>query len=282
LLRKSHGCRLYLPILHPIIIKTMGGTIRCMVSELEVAIKAARKAGAISLGHFGKAIGHQMKPDNSPVTRMDRLCEREMLRIVRSAFPDDSILAEESGRQEKDPERRWIIDPIDGTKSFIRGLPFYGNLIAFEDCGEITAGAICVPAMGLLLHAEKGRGAYENGRKIRVSRISELEEAYILHGRGKGFLEKGYLKKLRLLLNGVYHSWGIGDVYGYCLLACGKVDALIETFPHPWDVAAPKIIVEEAGGKFSDLSNNPTIFSNTIAIGSNGLIHSQLIDILRK
>ena len=253
-----------------------------MSQELKTAILAARKAGTISLAHFKRGVAYEMKPDNTPVTKIDRMCEREIIRIIRSKFPNDSILGEESGRHAGDLQRRWIIDPIDGTKSFIRGLPFYGNLVAFEDCGEITASAICIPAMGLSMHAEIGKGAFCNGKKLQVSNVSRLDEAYILHGRGKGFLEKGYLKKLRILLNSVYHSWGIGDVYGYYLLASGRVDAFVETFPHPWDVAAPKLIVEEAGGAFSDLTGKSTLVSKNIAISSNGKIHNELIRILKK
>lgn len=253
-----------------------------MSSELILAIKAARKAGALSLRHFGRRVDYKMKTDHSPVTAIDHMCEREILRIVSEKFPGDSVLSEETGEKIKDENRRWIIDPIDGTKSFIRGLPFYGNLVAFEEYGEISAGAVCIPAMGILMHAEKGRGAFCNGKRLHVSSARSLTDAYILHGRGKGFLEMGYLKKLRRLLDAVYHSWGIGDVYAQYLLASGKVDAFVETFPHPWDVAAPKIILEEAGGKFSDLSEKPTISSRDIAIASNGFIQDALINILKK
>ncbi len=253
-----------------------------MSKELRVAISCVRAAKRISFSHFGRRIACELKEDDTPVTQIDRLCEKAMMDRITDAFPEDSILSEESAERKGDPLRRWVIDPIDGTKAFIHGLPTYGHMAAFEENGEIIAGAISVPAMGRVLYAEKGKGAYCNGKRARVSGEAMLRRSSILHGRGKGFLEKGYLKKLRKLLDAVYHSWGFSDPLAFYLIATGRVEALVETFPHPWDVAAPKIIIEEAGGRFSDLSGRQTLHSNTIAIFSNGRIHNDLISILRK
>ncbi|MFH0972080.1 MAG: inositol monophosphatase family protein [Candidatus Micrarchaeota archaeon] len=252
-------------------------------AELKTAIEAVKAAGKISLKHFGKHIDFEMKGDDTPVTKTDKMCEKRMLEIIKKRFPDDSILSEESKELHKDPKRRWIVDPIDGTKAFIHGIPTYGNMAAFEESGEIVCAAITVPALGKLFFAEKGKGAFEgNGKRIRVSREPHISKATILHGRGKGFLEKGYLKKLRILLNTVYHSWGFNDPFAFYLLATGRVDAVVETFPHAWDVAAPLLIIKEAGGRFTDLAGRETIHSNTIAVFSNNKIHDALLEILRK
>jgi fructose-1,6-bisphosphatase/inositol monophosphatase family enzyme len=205
-----------------------------------------------------------------------------MSRIIRKKFPNDSILSEEGSNVANDSNRRWIIDPIDGTKAFIHGIPTFGNMIALEINGEVCIGAINVPALNLLFYGQKGQGAFANGKRIHVSKESKLDKCSILHGRGKGFLEKGYLRKLRNLLDAVYHSWGFSDPFAFYLVATGRIDALVETFPKPWDVAAPKIILEEAGGRFSDLNGGQSLSSNNIAIFSNGKIHEQLINILKK
>ncbi|MFH1257627.1 MAG: inositol monophosphatase family protein [Candidatus Micrarchaeota archaeon] len=254
----------------------------CMLRELEVAINAVKAAGRISLDHFGEKIPFQMKADGSPVTSSDKCCDAAILGIIRRNFPDDSVLSEESAELRNDLRRRWIIDPIDGTKAFLRGLPTYGNMVAFEQDGKIVAGAINIPAMGILMHAEVGKGAFVNGKRVHASSETRLSNAYILHGRGKGFLEKGYLKKLRKLLNAAYHSWGMSEPFAHYLVATGKADAFVETFPKPWDVAAAKIIISEAGGKFSDLSGKDTLCSDTIAIYSNNRLHPSLMKILRK
>ncbi len=253
-----------------------------MRKELEIAIEAVKEAGKVSLENFGGRVAFELKSDKTPVTKIDKLCEKIILQGIEGNFPKDSVLSEESKEKKKDPRRRWIIDPIDGTKAFIHGIPTYGNMVAFEEDGEVVLGAINVPALKILFYAQKGEGAFANGEKIGVSNVSQLKEACILHGRGKGFLEKGYLKKLRKLLDSVYHSWGMSEPYAPYLVASGHVDAFVETFPHPWDVAAPKIIIEESGGSFSDLNGKNTIKSNNIAIYSNGLLHSELIKILKK
>lgn len=253
-----------------------------MREETKAAIAAAKAASKISLAHFGGLIPYKMKSDNTPVTKIDRLCEKAILEILCGPFPEYSVLSEECGKLGNNCDTRWIIDPIDGTKAFMHAIPTFGNLIALEEKGKITIGVLTVPALGKIIWAEYGKGAFENGKRLHVSKISKLSDASILHGRGKGFLEKGYLRKLRNLLDSVYHSWGFNDPFAFYMLATGKIDAVIETFPKPWDVAAPGLIIEEAGGKFTDLNGKRTLDSDDIAIFSNGLLHNPLQKILRK
>ncbi len=253
-----------------------------MRAELQTAIKAAKSAGDISLKYFGGRVPYTIKPDGTPVTKVDQLCENAILKILRRAFPKYSLLCEESGDIDNNSDRCWIVDPIDGTKAYMHGMPTYGNMIALEENRKIILGVVNLPALNRMIYAQKGFGAYENGRRMQVSTIGDIHKAFILHGRGKGFLEMGYLKKLRKLLDAVYHSWGFSEPYASYLVASGKAEAFVETFPRPWDVAAPKIIIEEAGGKFTDLDGRNTLRSKNIAIYSNGKLHNDLIRILRK
>ena len=176
---------------------------------LTTAIEAAKAAGEIALRYFRTNLAVEIKADKSPVTEADRLCEAKIVEVLRAAFPDMAFLGEEMGEQGgtdsggtdsggtdsggtdsgRGGRARWIIDPIDGTKNFIRGIPFFTTLIALEEAGEVTAGVIYAPAPGDLLYAQKGRGAFANNRQVRVSTISTLKEAMLIHG-GLGDLKR--------------------------------------------------------------------------------------------
>ncbi len=248
---------------------------------LKTALEAAEGAGRIILHAFRRRFHVEYKRDSSPVTEIDRASEAFIRRITSRAFPADGFLGEELGGERPDAEARWIIDPIDGTNNFIRGIPFWGVLIAREVRGRLTTGVIHYPALGETVWAERGHGAFRNGKRIRVSRVAPLGRAYVLHGGYE------YLVRHRgaSLLAAVYSRCGtmraFGDCWGYSWVARGHVEAMLEATIKPWDAAAVKIVVEEAGGKMTDWRGRDTHMGPTL-LATNGRVHGALIRILGK
>lgn len=251
-----------------------------MKEETKVAIQAAEAAGAIAKKYFGKAIAVERKSDNSPVTKADRECEEKIKGILKKQFPDYSVLGEESGFTDSKSECKWIIDPIDGTREFVSGLPFFGTLIALEENGKIVSGVISMPLLGKLAHAEAGKGAFVNGKKAAVSTSASIEESLIMYGSLKNFFKRDMGDKIISLIR-LSMSKNISATYSYFLLAEGIAGASIESISNPWDMAAPKIIVEEAGGRATDISGKDTIYGGN-SIMSNGKLHEKIIEILNK
>lgn len=245
-----------------------------MDRRLEVAIAAAQAAGQVAMRYFRTALTVERKGDRSPVTIADREAERRAVEILRSAFPDYGVLGEEFGeRPGQGP--KWIIDPIDGTKSFIRGIPFFATLIALEEEGQITTGVVCAPALGDLLYAQKGAGAFDQHGKLAVSSIDSLRRSMLVFG-GAGVLRSGgYWSAYERLVDASGRQRGYGDYFGYTFVARGQAEAMIDVDLHVWDLAALKIIIEEAGGCFTDLSGRPTAYGGS-AIASNGLVHEAI------
>jgi fructose-1,6-bisphosphatase/inositol monophosphatase family enzyme len=188
------------------------------------------------------------------------------------------MLGEELG-EAGERERRWIVDPIDGTKSFIRGIPFFASLVALEEEGEITTGAIYAPARDELLYAQKGQGAFDDAGPIRVSAVGSLSEAMVVHGGANVLRETGYWEAFGNLVRESGRQRGYGDYFGYTFIARGQAEAMVDVDLKPWDLAALKIIIEEAGGRFSDFSGRATIYGGT-AIASNGLVHERVRSIM--
>lgn len=250
-----------------------------MMRETKVAIAAAKEAGKIAMRYYGKKLEVQIKEDGTPVTIADKLCEKKIISVIRKSFPQHSILSEESG-EIKGNEYRWIIDPIDGTKEFIRGQPFFGILIALEKNGAVLSGVILLPALNKILYAEKG-GAYMNGKRISVSKTKNLKKSYILCGGLKGFYKTNHWNLLRKLTENAASVRSVSAPYACSIVAFGVADANIEPAVHPWDLAAMKIIIEEAGGRVTDFSGKDTIYSGN-AIASNGKLHNKLLKLLRR
>jgi histidinol-phosphatase len=184
-------------------------------------------------------------------------------------------VGEEYGEQPGAEPARWIIDPIDGTKSFIRGIPFFACLIGLEEDGEITAGVIYAPATGDLLYAQKGAGAFDGGAAIRVSTVATVADSMLVFGGAGVFRAAGRWKAYERLVDASARQRGYGDYFGYTFVARGQAEAMIDVDLKPWDLAALKIIVEEAGGRFTDFEGRPTIYGGS-AIASNGRIHDEL------
>ena len=245
-----------------------------MDRQLEVAIAAARAAGAVALQYFRTALQVERKLDRSPVTVADREAEQRAVAVLREAFPDHGILGEEFGEQ-GGTGARWIIDPIDGTKSFIRGIPYFATLIALEEEGEITTGAVYAPALDDLLYARKGCGAFDARGPLRVSSVDSVSHSMLVFGGASALRSRGYWPAYGRLVDHSSRQRSYGDYFGYTFVARGQAEAMIDVDLKPWDLAALKIIIEEAGGRFTDFQGQPTAFGGS-AIASNGLVHDEI------
>jgi histidinol phosphatase-like enzyme (inositol monophosphatase family) len=247
---------------------------------MDAAIDAAREAGRIALGYYRGGFEITIKPDQTPVTQADREAEQVIVGILSRATPDVGFLGEEFGA--KGPqERRWIVDPIDGTRNFVRRIPVWAVLIGLEEDGEITAGVIHNPVTDELYSAYRGGGAFFNGERIRVSQTAELGKATFLHA-GLGLVRKaGWWPGFERLIDGSLSQRGPGDYLGYALVASGRGEIYAELDLKPWDLAPCKIVVEEAGGRFTDFEGRPTIYSGS-ALATNGLLHDTAVALLRR
>lgn len=250
-----------------------------MSNELKVAIEAAKAGARKSLRYFKRNPEVSVKPDNTPVTKADKEGEEEIKKVIQKAFPNASFLGEESGGVTSKDDL-WVIDPVDGTKNFIRGLPFWGVQIALVKHGEIVVGVSFGPSIDELLYAEKGFGAYMNEKRVSVSKVAKLQEAFLNHGTITYFGEN--TSKLLNLLKEVDRERGYGDFYGYHLVATGRADIMLDAKNGPWDIAAAKIIVEEAGGKVTNYQGREWSLTDSTAVGTNGLLHNEVIRILNK
>jgi histidinol-phosphatase len=247
---------------------------------LAAAVDAARAAGDIALKYFHGGFDVTFKPDRTPVTQADREAERAIVEILRGAFPDSGVLGEEFGSHGS-AEVRWIIDPIDGTKNFVRGIPLWATLIALEERGEITVGVIHAAAMGELYTARRGGGATLNGTRIRVSDVPALGEAFLVHAGLTLVKQAGYWDGFMRLVDATDRQRGFGDYWGYGLVAQGKAEVYAELDLKPWDLAPCKVLVEEAGGRFTDFEGRPTIYTGT-ALATNGRLHDEAVALLRR
>jgi len=249
--------------------------------ELDVAVRAVERAGRLTLEYFrSKSLAVETKSDASPVTIADRRAEALIRSELAAAFPDDGLLGEELGEQAGTSGRRWIVDPIDGTASFIRGVPLYGVLVGLEDHGECVVGAVAFPAIGDTLWAARGAGAFRNGGRARVSRAASLAEATLVSSdaRPAHYGEK-FGDFLRLLeASARYRGWG--DCYGYALVATGRAEVMVDPLLNPWDGAALLPIVEEAGGSFSDWHGERTIYGGS-GIGTTAALRDEVLRVLR-
>jgi histidinol-phosphatase len=257
-----------------------------LAARLELAVRAAREAGQLTLEFFQREdLAVERKADNSPVTEADRQAEQLLRRRIREAFADDGILGEEFGEEPGTSGFRWILDPIDGTKSFICGVPLYGTLIGVERAGTSVVGVIYVAGLDECVYAASGSGAwYTRGssapRPARVSACKRLAEAVFLTSQLDTFYPRGaqqvYLEMERVA--SITRTWG--DCYGYLLIATGRADVMIDPVMNVWDAAALQPILEQAGGTYCDWTGKPTIHSGE-GIGCNLLLLDQVLAITR-
>jgi histidinol phosphatase-like enzyme (inositol monophosphatase family) len=240
---------------------------------LEAGLELARLAGASALRHFRREIAVERKQDGSPVTIADREAERDAREWIARRFPGDAILGEEFGASPGTSGRCWLIDPVDGTRSFVRGVPLWGSLVAIVDHDTVLAGAAVYPAVGEELAAAPGQGAWHNGRRARVSPVSELSDATVLVTDERGFRDPGARRAWHRLAGqaGTARTWG--DCYGYLLVATGRAEVMVDARLNPWDAACFVPIIAEAGGTMTDLRgtggwNLPDAIATNAAIGA--------------
>ena len=249
--------------------------------DLALALALAANADHISLDRF-RAVDLVVttKPDRTPVTDADQAVERSIRSGIEAARPTDSILGEEYGTQ-GDSARQWIIDPIDGTANFLRGVPIWGTLISLAVEGEPVVGVVSAPALGKRWWAARGHGAWgqatgEEPRALHVSKIADLADASLSYNSITGWDDAGRLDELMDLTRSVWRSRAIGDMWAYMLLAEGALDIVSEFDLQPYDMAALIPIIEEAGGRFTSVDGDSGPWSGS-ALASNGLLHDEVL-----
>jgi len=228
-------------------------------AALDTALAIAYDAGRFTLGHFRAGVRPEFKADDSPVTVADRGAEELIRGRLRAAFPDDGVLGEEFGDEPGSNGRRWLVDPIDGTKSFVRGVPLYSVLLALEEEGAVTAGVAYFPALDEMVYAARGRGAYLDGRRIAVADTPDLARAFVSCTDPGSFERHGRGDAWRRLQAASYMRVGWGDAYGHALVASGRVELMCDPALKPWDGGPFGVILPEAGGYFGDWAGNGTV-----------------------
>jgi histidinol phosphatase-like enzyme (inositol monophosphatase family) len=243
---------------------------------LDFAVALARGAGEITFRHFKGSFVTERKADNSFVTVADREAEKYLRASIERTFPDDAILGEEEGEKPGRSPRRWILDPIDGTYSFVHGVPLYGVLIGLEIGGEALLGVVNLPALDEIVYAARGVGCYWNDARARVSLTGSLSDALLL-STDFGTCEQHGFGRAAERLQGQAHSrrtWG--DAYGHVLVATGRADIMLDPIMNVWDCAPLLPILEEAGGTFTDWQGQRTIHGGN-AISTNGALFDSVM-----
>lgn len=242
---------------------------------LQAVAEVARLTGQAALAHYRTHLDVETKRDGSPVTVADRAAEQTARAWIAARFPNDAILGEEFGADGDETGRRWIIDPIDGTKTFVRGVPLWGTLIGVTRGDDVLAGAIYCPAVDELVVASLGEGCWWNGTRARVSDCRDLASATVLvtDDRFAGRAERASRWAAVAADAAVARTWG--DCYGYLLVATGRAELMVDNLMSPWDAAALVPVVREAGGEFSDWNGRVTPFGNG-AMATNGVLAASL------
>ena len=248
---------------------------------LAFAGEACDYADGVALEHFRRDLVIETKPDRSYVTVADQGIEREIRARIAARYPDHGVIGEEYGTAGVDAATRWYIDPIDGTHNFIRGVPLFGTLLAVEHRGEIQAGVISAPAMHQRWWAARGLGSFHRDidgsvRQIRVSHVAAIEDAQILYGSRRENVASGAMPGFDQLIEDAWRARGFGDFWGYTLLAEGCAEAMLETMMKPWDLAAPQIVIEEAGGRVTDAYGERRIDAPSF-VATNGILHEAVL-----
>jgi histidinol-phosphatase len=247
-------------------------------AELEAALAAARAAAQVIQGLYRRNLAVQIKADRSPVTEADVQAERVIREVLSARFPGYGFYGEETGQHAMDAENIWLVDPIDGTKSFVRDCPFFSTQIALRRAGELVLGVSSAPAYGELAWAEAGGGAFLNGQPVRVSAVAELSGAILSTGNLQTLAASGVgWARLGRLVGQVNRLRGYGDFVHYHLLARGALDVVIESDVNILDIAALSVIVREAGGMFSDLDGDAVRLETTSVLAANAALHAPVL-----
>jgi histidinol-phosphatase len=248
-----------------------------MNPELTFALELADAADAITLARFRAAdLVVETKPDMTPVSEADKAVEAALRSRINRARPGHGIVGEEMGSEGTDKDVRWIIDPIDATKNYIRGVPVFATLIALEREDRVEVGVVSAPGLGRRWWAARGEGAFASGQPIRVSRVAKLSDAFFLYSSIHGWEERGRGAQMLELLRRVWRSRAFGDFWAHMLVAEGAADLAAEPEVTLWDLAALQVILEEAGGRFTDRRAQARPDGGS-ALSSNGLLHDELL-----
>lgn len=263
--------------------------------RLELAKEIAKSAGRLTLNYFqSDRFDVIKKGDGSPLTIADQEAEKHLRKAIGEAFPNDAIVGEEFGRTDGDSGYCWILDPIDGTKSFISGVPLYGTMVGVEKVADPTQanavrqsviGSVFMPGLDVGIYASRGAGAWSfegdgEPERAQVSSKSKLSDAVLVTSGVDAFADRDALDVYQQLAESVYFCRTWGDVYGYYLVAVGRVEIMIDPILNIWDAAAVQPIIEEAGGRFTDWAGNNRMDAGE-SIGSNGLVHDSVLELTR-
>lgn len=244
---------------------------------LDFAVNIAREAGEITLKHFRRLQDVERKADKSFVTIADREAESFLRRAISEKFPCDGIHGEEEGEQSGSSNRNWIIDPIDGTYTFVHGVPLYGVMLGLEAMGEPVLGVVNMPALGEIVYAARGMGCFFNGEPTSVSSVDTLEEALLLSTDFGTCASYGFGEAAARLQASAHSRRTWGDCYGHLLVATGRAEIMLDPVMNVWDCAALLPIVEEAGGTFTDWRGTRTIRGGN-AISTNGVLFKKVME----
>lgn len=249
-----------------------------MSNELKAALDAARAAADVIRGFYQRNVKIEVKADKTPVTEADVKSEEAIRALLSERFPSYGFYGEETGKSDMDAESVWLVDPIDGTKSFVRECPFFSTQIALMRGGKFVLGVSSAPAYDELAWAERGKGAFLNGKQIHVSRVNALDAAIVSSGNLKSLAASPAWDRFGKLIGRINRIRGYGDFVHYHLLARGALDVVIESDVNILDIAALTVIVEEAGGTFTDLTGAAVGLATTSVLATNGALQSTILD----
>ncbi len=256
----------------------MTHTAHDLAEELSFALGLADAADAITVPRFRASdLVIDTKPDRTPVTDADRAAERALVALLEQERPEHSILGEEFGAS-GGGAWQWVLDPIDGTMNYMRGIPVWGTLIALVYEGRPVVGVVSAPSLHRRWWAASGLGAWGDGEPLAVSAVARIEDAQISFNETSEFARRGWLEGITKLADQSWRVRGFGDFWQHMLVAEGAVDVAIEASVNPWDMAAVQIIVEEAGGRYTDLDGRPD-FSTGSSLSTNGLLHDEVLEL---
>ncbi len=243
---------------------------------LDFAERTAVAAGAVTLRYFGRGLEPERKADATPVTVADREAEQVVRQAIAARFPGHAVVGEEYGEENEGQTHRWIVDPIDGTRSFVRGVPLYGVLLALEIEGEVTVGVAHFPALRETISAAAGLGCRWQGGSAHVSAVADLRRALVVHADTASFARHGRGAAWARVQQGTEYRAGLSDAYGYLLVATGRAELMLDPIMSVWDCGPFAVILKEAGGYFGDWTGRPTIYAGEAMACNEALLPSVL------
>jgi myo-inositol-1(or 4)-monophosphatase len=244
-----------------------------------LAVSCAYDAGKLTLGYFQRGIEADFKADDSPVTIADKQAEALIRQHIEAAFPQHAIIGEEFGESNADASHRWFVDPIDGTKSFVRGVPLYAVLIGLEIEGRVEAGAVYFPALGDMLYAASGQGCFWNGKQVQVIDTKDMARAVVSFTDAANFQVYGRDAAWQRVMQSSYYRVGWSDAYGHALVASGRLELMLDPVMNPWDCGPFPVLLREAGGFFGSWKGEESLFANE-AISTTKTLLPQVLELL--